>query len=44
MSGGGVFDIDGNYVGMLVGGSDKKEMVAVRLSDIKEMVTSLGLD
>ncbi|WP_408071778.1 serine protease [Butyrivibrio sp. JL13D10] len=41
MSGGGVFDIDGNYVGMLVGGSEKKEMVAVRLSDIEKLLSSL---
>lgn len=41
MSGGGVFDIDGNYVGMLVGGSEKKEMVAVRLSDIEPLLSSL---
>ncbi|WP_081673483.1 S1 family peptidase [Butyrivibrio sp. FC2001] len=41
MSGGGVFDINGNYVGMLVGGSDKKEMVAVRLPDMRTMLEGL---
>lgn len=41
MSGGGVFDINGNYVGMLVGGSDKKEMVAVRLPDMRVMLEGL---
>ncbi len=41
MSGGGVFDINGNYAGMLVGGSEKKEMVAVRLSDMRELLRGI---
>ncbi|WP_081674279.1 trypsin-like peptidase domain-containing protein [Butyrivibrio sp. VCD2006] len=41
MSGGGVFDIFGNYVGILVGGSDKGETVAVRLTDIQHMLSNL---
>ncbi|WP_081846768.1 S1 family peptidase [Butyrivibrio sp. AE3004] len=38
MSGGGVYDIYGNYMGILVGGTDKGEMVAVRVSDIATML------
>ncbi len=34
MSGGGVFDMKCNFVGILAGGSDNDEMVAVRLSDV----------
>ena len=34
MSGGGVFDTHGYFVGVLAGGSDQNEMVAVRLPDI----------
>lgn len=38
MSGGGVFDLYGHYVGILVGGSDTGETVAVRLPDIEELL------
>ncbi len=38
MSGGGVFDLSGNYLGILVGGTNKGETVAVRLSDIEALI------
>ena len=41
MSGGGIFDLYGNYVGILVGGSDTGETVAVRLTDIKDLLSNL---
>ncbi len=41
MSGGGVFDLYGNYIGLLAGGSDNKEMVAVRLPDIISFLDSI---
>ncbi|WP_026499194.1 S1 family peptidase [Butyrivibrio sp. WCD2001] len=39
MSGGGIFDINGHYVGILVGGSDTGETVGVRLTDIKPLLS-----
>ncbi len=41
MSGGGVFDTHGNFVGFLAGGTDNNEMVAVRLSDIYDILSNL---
>lgn len=38
MSGAGVFDMKGRYVGLLAGGSDNKEMVAVKLSDVMDLL------
>ncbi len=38
MSGAGVFDMKGRYVGLLAGGSDNKEMVAVKLHDVMDFL------
>ncbi|WP_026523189.1 S1 family peptidase [Butyrivibrio sp. MB2005] len=39
MSGGGVFDINGNLVGVLAGGTENDEMVAVRLVDVIKVLS-----
>ncbi len=41
MSGGGVFDIHGNLVGVLAGGTENDEMVAVRLADVIKVLSDL---
>lgn len=34
MSGGGLFDLKGRYLGIVTGGNDRGEMIAVRVSDV----------
>ena len=34
MSGGGIFDLRGNYYGIVTGGNEKGEMIGVRASDV----------
>ncbi|MCR5100347.1 MAG: serine protease [Butyrivibrio sp.] len=41
MSGGGAFDVYGNYIGMLTGGSDENEAVCIRLTDIEAFYGTL---
>ncbi len=41
MSGGGVFDTHGNYIGLLNGGTDKNEITATRVTDIFNMLSNV---
>ncbi len=41
MSGSGVFDTHGNYVGLLNGGTDNDEIIATRLNDIINMLSDI---
>ncbi len=41
MSGGGIFDLRGNLVGILIGGSENGNIVAVRLADIKDLLSDI---
>ncbi len=41
MSGSGVFDTHGNYIGLLNGGTDNDEIIATRLSDILNMLSGI---